>query len=657
MSDNSITIKTRLSALIHNKQTLNAVRTLVIDFNIAAKAAWLFARWIFLAELKKNPDWDPASCITQTFFSEVLHACIDCKRGTARVGPTLQARELIAQHQVAFFQTFPFNRPTIASPQQLCHSQATKMVTAYHVNIKLRLGNHIRHHINHLGERKRYAHLAKKRTKCNVDTKLDAKARIQRLNRYVDSIKLGQPDATDLPQLLPLQQVVAATFSRGTLPPQGFWYDISADPIKYLKTMIDLSRLNLKTFQVFPISTQWKPLYVFFDLKIVVMSALKGREGHEYKEAAADPATWWTRHVRTNKRPWKAQAGRGFTRSFQTDGIAVSVYKSKTVKAVRGKSKTEEEREQKKQELATNRKRKRDEGGATLKKHKPNEKAEFPYITDIEPTKLIEDKGNTVLIDPGRGDLLYCMHENSTPTSKQLYRYTADQRRNELKIKLFREACSPKPYPDAKAQMNAIARTSHRHTSLERFTEYLAARSTAAGVLTPFFAKEVHRETRWQSYRLQQQSNARLSNNIRRKFGEDPLLVIGDHSSPNMRFQQSIRGVGMLRMLKQHKFRILLVDEYKTSKICPGCDQVNRCFRWRCNPRPWMQNVREVHGLKQCDGCGAGSSTKPWNRDLVATLNFRRIVQAQREGRARPEILQRKREDRRELVSSAFRDG
>lgn len=360
---------------------------------------------------------------------------------------------------------------------------------------------------------------------------------------------------------MPLQQVLNATFARdGNLPPEGLWYDISANPIKYLKTMIDLSRLNIKTFQVFPISTSWKPLYVTFDLKTTVVSAL-GMTSKAYTEAAANPDTWWAQHVRTDRRPWKGQSGRNHTTSFQTDGIAVSVLKSRTVNAPRGKNKTDEERQQKKEELAAARKRKRNDRGKTTTQVKPDK--EFSYVTDIDLAELMRDEGNTVLIDPGRGDLLYCMHEHSTPTSKQLYRYTADQRRRELKIKQFRDVNSVKDHPAAKRAMVTVSKTSHRHTSVTQFTEYLAARSAASEVLTAFFARKVHREIRWQSFRLQQQSDARLSRNLRQKFGKDPLLVVGDHTSPNLRFSQPIRGVGMLRMLRRHKFRILLVDEYK----------------------------------------------------------------------------------------------
>lgn len=93
--DSTVSIKTRLSALVHNKQTFCAIRTVVLEFKVATKAAWLFARWILLSELEQNPEWDPSADISESFLYEVLLSCIDCKRITPRVESTKRVRNLI----------------------------------------------------------------------------------------------------------------------------------------------------------------------------------------------------------------------------------------------------------------------------------------------------------------------------------------------------------------------------------------------------------------------------------------------------------------------------------------------------------------------------------------------------------------------------------
>lgn len=248
------------------------------------------------------------------------------------------------------------------------------------------------------------------------------------------------------------------------------------------------------------------------------------------------------------------------------------------------------------------------------------------------------NRGNAVLIDPGRGDLLYCMHEDSTPENPMLFRYTSNRRRKELQIKKRRRDLSRRMAlrPELQPALDRIAAHSHRQHSLAAFSDYLRARSAETHLLAPFFGQTFHRQARWTAFQLQQKADTRLAKDIRRKYGEDPLLIIGDHTSPHMRYQEPARGLGMRQMLVRQGFRIKLIDEFNTSKICPRCDNVTTTFLMRPNPRPWRDGYRLVHGLKNCNGCGA-----IWNRDLAATLNFLRILQAHRSGEDRPAALRR----------------
>jgi hypothetical protein len=49
---------------------------------------------------------------------------------------------------------------------------------------------------------------------------------------------------------------------------------------------------------------------------------------------------------------------------------------------------------------------------------------ESPNITDHTAEELRATTGQCVVIDPNRGDLLFCMHENSTPEEPFVMRYT-----------------------------------------------------------------------------------------------------------------------------------------------------------------------------------------------------------------------------------------
>ena len=95
-----------------------------------------------------------------------------------------------------------------------------------------------------------------------------------------------------------------------------------------------------------------------------------------------------------------------------------------------------------------------------------------------------------------------------------------------------------------------------------------------------------------------------LGNLIRRKFGPNPLIVLGDKSLKQpARFHTPTQGVGLRYQLHRLGFRVLLLDEYRTSSSCPDCfANTTRCVK-RPSPRPWRHTFGNiwVHGLLKCD--------------------------------------------------------
>ena len=93
----------------------------------------------------------------------------------------------------------------------------------------------------------------------------------------------------------------------------------------------------------------------------------------------------------------------------------------------------------------------------------------------------------------------------------------------------------------------------------------------------------------------------KLVKDLRRKFGNDPVLVVGDWSAPNAKFQEPTRNKGPLRYLKKNGFSIYIINEYKTSTYCPACKYSEmESFKEITNPRPFQRerfpNVL-CHGL------------------------------------------------------------
>ncbi len=99
-------------------------------------------------------------------------------------------------------------------------------------------------------------------------------------------------------------------------------------------------------------------------------------------------------------------------------------------------------------------------------------------------------------------------------------------------------------------------------------------------------------------------------------------------------------------MFRRAGFDVLLLDEYKTSKVCPDCERETvETFKRRENPKPWRNDVVTVHGLLRCQSefCqqSCGHESRLWNRDFVATLNQKSIVESMLAGEGRPGRFQR----------------
>ncbi|KAJ2692334.1 hypothetical protein GGH99_001798 [Coemansia sp. RSA 1285] len=135
----------------------------------------------------------------------------------------------------------------------------------------------------------------------------------------------------------------------------------------------------------------------------------------------------------------------------------------------------------------------------------------------------------------------------------------------------------------------------------------------------------------------------------------NPMLVLGDLSARNVCWHAPIPGVGMRRMLVKLGFRLIYIDEYLISTMCPYCEtDTLEKFLKVGNPRPHRRDVRPVttsHTILRCEnvtciGCMADRQSdlmhpRCLNRDLAAAMNFRHIANGLQQNGAVPERFQR----------------
>ncbi|KAJ2089555.1 hypothetical protein EV179_002761 [Coemansia sp. RSA 487] len=255
------------------------------------------------------------------------------------------------------------------------------------------------------------------------------------------------------------------------------------------------------------------------------------------------------------------------------------------------------------------------EGSGWMPKRKKGE--EFKYVSDLNKRKLNEIMDRSAYLDPNRHDLEHGILPGSTAEDPKSIRYTRNQHAHETEM--------------------------HRHQDIL----IIVKAAYRNGIV---LEAEEH---------LQQLAvDQRLANYIRKKAGRNDLvLIIGDWQATMVRFQEPIRDIGMLRMLRRQGFEVYKIDEFRTSTFCPGCGGILRkCLRVQ-NPRKKSRKKRPFvvcHGLLECtsDECiqyvkeklseknvnesGAGGDPgvtvegRYWNRDTAAALNFKIITDSLR---------------------------
>ena len=108
------------------------------------------------------------------------------------------------------------------------------------------------------------------------------------------------------------------------------------------------------------------------------------------------------------------------------------------------------------------------------------------------------------------------------------------------------------------------------------------------------------RKMKFSSYVYYQQNDLKLVRGLKAKFGDNAILIFGDWSAPNTKYQEPTRNKGLIRMLKKNGFVVYLTDEYKTSTFCPTCESKLEKFKLVKNPRPYRQKENPTvmcHGL------------------------------------------------------------
>lgn len=116
------------------------------------------------------------------------------------------------------------------------------------------------------------------------------------------------------------------------------------------------------------------------------------------------------------------------------------------------------------------------------------------------------------------------------------------------------------------------------------------------------------------------------------------FILVSIHGSTHMKYKEPVKGKGFRTLFRKRGYKVYLVNEFKTSCRCSGCEGGEcQTFR-RCeNPRLWRrEETIKRHGLVEWKTC-----MRLWNRDTNASRNIRKICEEAIKGKERPLYLKR----------------
>ena len=211
-----------------------------------------------------------------------------------------------------------------------------------------------------------------------------------------------------------------------------------------------------------------------------------------------------------------------------------------------------------------NEKRKIEKEKMNLFKQKPNEITKVDNMS--KKTLSILDKMNWVVIDPGVNSLLTMMSkDNKTKMSYSKCQYLNKIKRKEIIKKI--EKIKKEKIKKIENKLTIEKSRLRASNEYKKFNEYFNLKMEIHNELSKLYNDIRLNKLKWYSFINNKRSENKLINDIRKKFGNDVVLIMGDWSMN----KKGIKSISVpnkkYEKLLSKNFPILKIDEFRTSII------------------------------------------------------------------------------------------
>jgi hypothetical protein len=262
-------------------------------------------------------------------------------------------------------------------------------------------------------------------------------------------------------------------------------------------------------------------------------------------------------------------------------------------------------------------------------KPKKTKAIDVPYLTKLDEDVLVKLLKTTIVAgDMGKGNILMLnstkkLSEKSNKDTTLSYTSAMRQKdtylgRHRKKLKhMLRKKVSENESESFLDYQNKMSIYSKKSSFSETFGKYLKERQGVSKKLKELYHSKPQQRMKFRSFCSKKSSVDRLINSISSTFGENITLVIGNWGrNPNLKYTSPTPGVGLRRLLKKKFPNTYIVDEFRTSSVCPCCHHNGLCH-------PLKKDNKDIHHLLRCENVKCKS--RWWNRDVLGSSNIHKI--------------------------------
>lgn len=270
------------------------------------------------------------------------------------------------------------------------------------------------------------------------------------------------------------------------------------------------------------------------------------------------------------------------------------------------------------------------------------------YIDDIlKNNKFALKNKNIVCIDPNKGDLIYSgTYKDDEFVS---FRYTNNQRRKEKKTKKYnniRNKILNKGEVLVNGKKEQIKKYNVEKSKYKKqcvgnkeTVKYIEEMEKIDKIIKEHYENSIYRKLNMNSYINTQRSESRMMQNFKSKMGseKDTVVIIGDNGLKDVVIKglETTLSKGIINMFIKNKYETYIIDEFRTSLLCNGCENKLSKFLDVQSKKPWSKDkVYKSNGILRCQ-----SSTQLCNvihnRDKNAVKNMLKLVDNYVENRNR----------------------